>query len=144
MLIPVSPDAADGTSVGHGGEDGGGDAAVEAAVDAAVAQIADWAGIDDLAERITVRRTIGPADFAADYHSWRGGALGPGHTLAQSAFLRGANASRRVEGLLYAGATTVPGVGLPMCLISAENVVKRLRGDTSSGPLPEDALPGAR
>lgn len=144
VLIPVSPDAADCTSVGHGGEDGGGDAAVEAAVDAAVAQIADWAGIDDLAERITVRRTIGPADFAADYHSWRGGALGPGHTLAQSAFLRGANASRRVEGLLYAGATTVPGVGLPMCLISAENVVKRLRGDTSSGPLPEDALPGAR
>ena len=33
------------------------------------------------------------------------------------------------------GATTVPGVGVPMCLISAENVLKRVRGDRSSGPL---------
>ena len=30
-----------------------------------------------------------------------------------------------------------PGVGVPMCLISAENVVKRLRDDRSPGPLPQ-------
>ena len=39
----------------------------------------------------------------------------------------------------------IPGIGLPMCLISAELVVKRLRGDTSTGPLPEPVnggLPG--
>ena len=40
-------------------------------------------------ERIVVRRTVGPADFAEDLHSWQGGALGPAHTLRQSAFLRG-------------------------------------------------------
>jgi phytoene dehydrogenase-like protein len=40
-----------------------------------------------------------------------------------------------VSGLYYAGATTVPGIGLPMCLISAELVVKRLRSDRSSRPL---------
>ena len=39
----------------------------------------------------------------------------------------------RLDNLLYAGAFTAPGVGLPMCLISAENVVKELRGDTSGG-----------
>jgi len=61
--------------------------------------------------------------------------LGPAHTLFQSAFFRGRNASRKVAGLYYAGATTVPGVGVPMCLISAENIIKRLRGDTSAGPL---------
>lgn len=139
LLIPVSPDAPDGTSVGSGGLDGAGDEAVEGAVDAAIARIAEQAGVADLASRIRVRRTIGPADFAWDYHSWRGNALGPGHTLGQSAFLRGSNRSAKVEGLLYAGATTVPGVGLPMCLISAENVLKRLRGDTSDGPLAEPA-----
>ena len=64
-----------------------------------------------------------------------GGALGPAHTLRQSAFLRGTNRSRRVHGLLYAGGSSVPGIGLPMCLISAENVLKRVRGDRSSGPL---------
>jgi phytoene dehydrogenase-like protein len=45
--------------------------------------------------------------------------------------------SSKVRGLYYAGATTVPGIGLPMCLISAEAVIKRLRGDTTSAPLPE-------
>ncbi|UYG17460.1 phytoene desaturase family protein [Brachybacterium huguangmaarense] len=144
VLIPVSPDAEDGESIGRGGVDRHGEARVEAAADAAIAQIAGWAGIPDLAERVRVRRTIGPGDFAADFHSWRGNALGPGHTLRQSAFLRGSNASRKVAGLLYAGATTVPGVGLPMCLISAENVLKRMRGDTSDGPLPEDALGTSR
>ncbi len=144
VLVPVSPDAEDGESIGRGGVDGHGDPRVEAAADAAIAQIAEWAQIPDLADRVRVRRTIGPADFAADFHSWRGNALGPGHTLRQSAFLRGSNASRRVTGLLYAGATTVPGVGLPMCLISAENVLKRMRGDTTDGPLPEDALGTSR
>ena len=37
------------------------------------------------------------------------------------------NVSSKVDGLLYAGASTVPGVGLPMCLISAELVLKRLQ-----------------
>ncbi|MGW9112269.1 phytoene desaturase family protein, partial [Microbacterium sp. NPDC055683] len=133
VLIPVPAD----TGIGAGGEDGTGDAAVERAVDAAIDQIAGWAGVPDLRERIVVRRSIGPADFERDFGAWRGGALGPAHTLRQSAFLRGANASSRVDGLLYAGATTIPGIGLPMCLISAELVVKRLRGDVSAGPLPE-------
>jgi 1-hydroxy-2-isopentenylcarotenoid 3,4-desaturase len=31
-----------------------------------------------------------------------------------------------------------------MCLISAENVVKRLRDDRTAGPLPEPARSGAR
>jgi 1-hydroxy-2-isopentenylcarotenoid 3,4-desaturase len=31
----------------------------------------------------------------------------------------------------------VPGIGLPMCLISAELVAKALRGDASAGALPE-------
>jgi len=33
----------------------------------------------------------------------------------------------------------LPGIGLPMCLISAELVVKRLTGDTTAGPLAEPA-----
>ena len=133
VLIPVPADPA----IGAGGEDGEGDASVERAVDAAIDAIAGWARIPDLRERVVVRRSIGPADFERDFGAWRGGALGPAHTLRQSAFLRGSNASSRVKGLLYAGSTTVPGIGLPMCLISAELVVKRLRGDVSAGPLDE-------
>ena len=133
LLIPVAADV----SIGRGGEDGRGDRLVEEAADRAIARIAAATGSPGLAERIVVRRTVGPADFAEDLHSWRGGALGPAHTLRQSAFLRGSNRSRRVHGLFYAGGSSVPGIGLPMCLIGAENVLKRVRGDRSSGPLPE-------
>ena len=132
VLIPVPADSA----LGHGNAYRDSPSAhVEAIADAAVKQIGDWAGIADLEERIVIRRTLGPADFAERYHAWRGGSIGPAHTLAQSAFLRGKNVSSKVAGLYYAGATTVPGVGVPMCLISAENVLKRMHGDATASPL---------
>ncbi|MET4098845.1 phytoene desaturase [Agrococcus sp. UYP10] len=131
VLVPVPADV----RLGAGGVDGAGDTAVEAIADRAIAQIAEWAGVDDLAGRIVTRRTVGPADFAADFDAWRGTALGPAHTLRQSAFLRGSTKHPRVRDLLLAGSTTVPGIGVPMCLISAELVVKHVRGDRSTGPL---------
>lgn len=97
---------------------------VEGVADAAIAQIARAAGAPDLEDRIVVRRTVGPADFSRRYHAWRAGAIGPSHTLKQSAFLRGSQRSHKVKGLFYAGATTAPGVGVPMCLISAENLLE--------------------
>lgn len=135
VLVPVPPDP----GLGHGGLDGAGDPAIEAAADRAVAMVADWAGVPDLAERVVVRRTVGPGDFVTDLNAWSGGALGPAHTLRQSAFFRAGNTSKHVEGLYYAGSSTVPGIGVPMCLISAELILKRLRGDRSTGPLPEPA-----
>ncbi len=42
-----------------------------------------------------------------------------------------------MKNLYYAGSSTIPGIGLPMCLISAELVLKRVRGDVSAGPLAE-------
>jgi phytoene desaturase len=135
VLVPVPADP----SIGHGGVDGDGDASVERAADRVIEQISRWCDIPDLADRIVVRRTIAPGDFAADLHAWRGNALGLAHTLGQSAMFRPRNASRKVRGLSYAGASALPGIGLPMCLISAELVVKRLRGDRTPGPLAEPA-----
>ncbi|MBE7325219.1 phytoene desaturase [Nocardioides sp. Y6] len=129
FLVPVPADV----QLGRGGVDGAGDPAVEAVADAAIAQVAEWAGVPGLAERVVVRRTVGPGDFAADLNAWSGGVLGPGHTLTQSAFFRAGNRSAKVEGLYYAGSSTIPGIGLPMCLISAELALKRLRGDRSTG-----------
>lgn len=131
MLVPVPADA----TLGHGSAYApAGAPAVEAIADRAIAQLARWADIPDLAERTVARATIGPADFAARYHSWRAGALGPAHTLGQSAFLRGKQHSAKIAGLYYAGATTAPGVGVPMCLISAANVLKEIHRDHSVGP----------
>lgn len=132
ILIPVPADP----GLGAGGRDGRGDPIIERAADRAIDQIARWAEIPDLRERIRFRMTQGPTDFAGSYNSWLGGMLGPAHTLRQSAMFRQQNASKKVEGLYYAGATTAPGVGVPMCLISAELVLKHIRGDSSPGPLP--------
>ncbi|AXH97024.1 phytoene desaturase family protein [Ornithinimicrobium avium] len=132
VLVPVPADP----GLGRGGADGSGSPQVEAIADAAVAQVARWADAPDLTERVVVRHTIGPGDFAEDLSAWRGGMLGPGHTLRQSAMFRARNRSSHVEGLYYAGSSTIPGIGLPMCLISAELVLKHLRGDTSTGPSP--------
>jgi phytoene desaturase len=133
VLVPIPADP----GLGRGGVDGRGDEAIEAAADRAIAQISRWCAIPDLAERVAVRRTISPGDFAVEFGAWRGNALGLAHTLNQSALFRPRNASRKVDGLAYAGASTLPGIGLPMCLISAELVLKRVRGDRSPGPLPE-------
>jgi phytoene desaturase len=127
VLVPVPADP----NIGHGG-----DAKVERLGDAVLDQLADWAGIPDLHERVVLRRTVAPGDLADRLGAWRGSALGPAHTLLQSAFFRAGNVSKRVDGLLYAGGSTIPGIGLPMCLISAELVIKRIRGDVSAGPLP--------
>ncbi|HIW90780.1 MAG TPA: phytoene desaturase [Candidatus Corynebacterium avicola] len=103
------------------------DGQVDAIADATIDLVAERAGIPDLAERICARATLGPKDFAADYNSWHGWALGLAHTLTQSAFMRGTNRSRAVSNLYYAGSTTTPGVGVPMCLISAENVLTAIK-----------------
>lgn len=130
VLIPIPADP----GIGRGGREGMGTPAIESAADAAIAQISRWAGIPDLEDRIVVRETIGPHDFAEQYHSWNGGMLGPAHILRQSAMFRAQNQSRKVRGLYYAGATTAPGVGVPMCLISAELVSKRIHSDHTAGP----------
>ena len=133
VLVPIPADP----SIGRGDRDGDGDTRIEVLADKVIAQIASWTGIEDLASRITVRRTVGPGNFADDLNAWRGTALGPAHTLKQSAFFRAGNKSKKVDGLYYVGGSTIPGIGLPMCLISAEVLLKRLRGDTSTEPLPE-------
>ena len=133
VLVPIPADP----SIGRGDIDGTGDTRIEKLADTVIAQIASWTGIDDLASRITVRRTVGPGNFTKELNAWRGTALGPAHTLKQSAFFRAGNKSKKVDGLYFVGGSTIPGIGLPMCLISAEVLLKRLRGDTSTEPLAE-------
>ncbi len=133
VLVPLPADP----SLGAGGLDGSGDPRIEQLADRVIRQIADWTGAHDLADRVVLRRTVGPADFQTDLNSWKGTALGPAHTLRQSAMFRSGNMSKRIRGLYYAGYSTTPGIGLPMCLISAELVVKRMRDDTTTTAMPE-------
>jgi phytoene desaturase len=135
MLVPFPADAELGaTSVSR--------ERVRAHAEQYLEQVGAWAAIPDLMERARIVDLMMPADFAQRLSAWQGSALGLEHTLKQSAMFRPANVSAKVGNLVYAGASTVPGVGVPMCLISAELVVKRLLGDTSATPTPGELAPG--
>lgn len=130
VLVPIAPDP----SIGRGGIERSGDEQFELEADKIIQQISDWCEIPDLAERIVVRRTVGPQNFEEELNAWSGTALGMAHTLTQSAFFRPANFSKKLKNLFYTGHNTIPGIGLPMCLIGAELVYKHLIDDKSAGP----------
>ena len=91
--------------------------------------------LKDLDKHIEYKRIYCVRDFANDYNSYKGSALGLAHTLRQTAIFRPDTKSKKVENLFYVGGNTNPGIGMPICLISAELVYKRIIGDNSSGPL---------
>lgn len=88
-------------------------------------------------DSIVTKTMFKPSDFKDSFYSWRSSMLGQSHILRQSAFFRTPNKSKKVDNLYYVGANTTPGIGLPMCLISAELVYKRLIGDKKGGRVKE-------
>lgn len=91
---------------------------------------------EDLSKRITTRHIFGPQDFETQFNAWQFNAFGgESHILRQSVIFRTQNKSRKVKNLYYVGAGTLPGIGLPMCLIGAQLTYKRITNDKSAGPL---------
>ncbi len=91
--------------------------------------------LPNLREKIEFQRIYTVSDFATDYHSYRGSALGLAHTIWQTAIFRPNNFSKKVKDLYYVGAGTNPGIGTQICLISAELVYKRIHGIKDPEPL---------
>lgn len=99
---------------------------LEKLADTYLEQIHKTTGVD-LKSRTISRTLFGPNDFDEKYNSWQSSMLGPSHKLTQSAFFRTPNKSKKVKNLYYVGASTVPGVGVPMCLIGAQLVHERIK-----------------
>ncbi|MDZ7786377.1 MAG: phytoene desaturase family protein [Candidatus Saccharibacteria bacterium] len=93
-----------------------------------------------LRDKIVFQRLFSVKDFTARYNAQEGTALGLAHTLKQTAIFRPNNISKKVKNLYYVGAGTNPGIGMPITLISAELLYKRLVGDSSAGPLTKDQI----
>jgi phytoene desaturase len=88
-----------------------------------------------LREKIEYKRIYTVENFAADYNSFKGSALGLAHTIWQTAIFRPRNQSAKVKNLYYVGAGANPGIGTQICLISAELAYKRVQGIKTAGPL---------
>jgi phytoene desaturase len=91
--------------------------------------------LPDLRENIVFKELFSVKEFKERYNSQDGTALGLAHTLKQTAIFRPNNVSKKVKDLYYVGAGTNPGIGMPITLISAELMYKRLQDDKTSGPL---------
>lgn len=73
-------------------------------------------------ENIIYKRSYSNSDFINDYHSFKGNAYGLANTLLQTAILKPACRSKKIDNLFYTGQLTVPGPGVPPSLISGEVV----------------------
>ncbi len=105
----------------------------------------DWSDKEELAETIigdmskrigydlkaqTLTRTIlTPEDWQEKFNLYKGSGLGLAHGLNQVGGMRPANKDEELDNLYYVGASTVPGTGLPIVIISSRLVTDRIQQD---------------
>ena len=81
---------------------------------------------EKISDRIVYQRVYSVKDFVADYNAFQGTALGLTHTLFQTAFFRPQIQSKKIPEIYYVGQYTLPGIGVPMVLISAQVVAEKI------------------
>lgn len=79
-----------------------------------------------ISSSVIYKKTFSVSDFAKEYNSFRGNAYGLANTLQQTALFKPSCKSKKVKNLFYTGQLTVPGPGVPPCLISGEVVANEV------------------
>ena len=80
----------------------------------------------DIAPEIISRTIYTPIEWGEMYNLYRGSGLGLSHTFTQIGAMRPANVDEKFNNLFYVGASTVPGAGLPMAMISSKLAFERI------------------
>jgi phytoene desaturase len=91
-------------------------------------------GVTGLSDNVVFEETIGPEDYQKHLNLAKGAAFGLSHNFFQVGYMRPRNRHRRYKNLYFVGASTHPGTGLPMVLLSARLVVERILREL---PVPE-------
>jgi phytoene desaturase len=86
-------------------------------------------GVFDLKEHIKFEVTFTPNDWKNRYNLTKGSPHGLSYILKQVGYLRPHNRHKRYHNLYFVGASTHPGTGLPMVLISARLTTERILQD---------------
>jgi phytoene desaturase len=74
---------------------------------------------------VEVEALADPTDWGGEGLA-RGTPFGLAHTPRQTGPFRPSNVERRVPGLVFVGSSTVPGIGVPMVLVSGELAARRV------------------
>ncbi len=83
-------------------------------------------GYGELEQDVVVERTFTPDDYELRLNLARGSAFGLSHNFFQVGPFRPKNQEPKVPNLFFVGASTQPGTGLPMVMLSARLVAERV------------------
>lgn len=83
-------------------------------------------GFPNLEADLELERTITPDDWAGQLNLEHGAAFGLSHHFFQVGPFRPANVDPKVKNLFFVGASTQPGTGVPMVMLSARLVTERV------------------
>ena len=97
-----------------------------AEVRARVLERLDRHGCGLTADRIEVEHVLTPCDWRDQFGLFDGSAFGAAHTLFQVGPFRARNYARELPGMYYTGASTTPGTGMPMVILSGQLTAQRV------------------
>ncbi len=97
----------------------------EEVADGIIRDLSERIGVD-LRNKIISRTVLDPVDWEKAFHLYRGSGLGLAHDLNQIGAFRPKNRDEKFNNLYYVGASTIPGTGLPMTVISSRLVTERI------------------
>ncbi len=80
----------------------------------------------DIHKQIMSKTIYTPEDWRDQFNLHKGSALGLAHDMNQIGGFRPKNFDEKWKNVFYAGASTVPGTGLPMVVISSKLAVERI------------------
>ena len=83
-------------------------------------------GLPGLRERMAFEETMGPPEYLHSWNLAKGAAFGLSHNFMQVGYLRPHNRHARYGNLYFVGASTHPGTGVPIVLLSARLTVERM------------------
>jgi phytoene desaturase len=102
------------------------DALVKRARRTVLTRLANEMGAEDLEEHIKFEIVYQPKVWQERFNLEKGAAFGLSHNFWQVGYLRPQNRHKRYKNLYFAGASTHPGTGLPIVLLSARLTTERI------------------
>lgn len=108
------------------------DAMVARARETIFARLAKEFGITDLKEHIKFEIVYQPKTWKERFNLEKGAAFGLSHNFWQVGFLRPQNRHKQYKNLYFTGASTHPGTGLPIVLLSARLTTERILKERST------------
>lgn len=104
-------------------------------------RLAQDIGIDDLEQHIKFEIVYQPKVWKERFNLAKGAAFGLSHNFAQVGFFRPQNRHAKYKNLYFAGASTHPGTGLPIVLLSAKLTTQRILEEMGRITM-QDRIPG--